>query len=220
MPSLEDISVYTDLLPILVILLLAFRIKVLPIWVILLYCSYSFVNNQLLILRQEEIATNDVRLYLQFFTLFEYLAFATVLYLILKNKLAKNILILISFGFTIFCVYGIWNKEQFKSLDSLQISIESIIIVVFCLYFLAEQIIYPEIEFIYNSYKFWLAAALLIYLSGAFFVFTFAEDIKVRDERDNFWKLIYVCNIIRDLLFIIAIWKAVKATNTIKKIAF
>ncbi len=216
MPKLEDISVYFDLLPVLVILLFFRRIKIVPIWVIFLFCIYSFINNQVIIYRDDRALSISDNL--QYFTLFEYLTFATVIYFLLRNKLAKLLLIGFSLGFVIFCIVKI-SAGKMKHFDSIQTSYESIIIISYCLFFLAEQIFNPQIEFIYNSYKFWLIVGMLIYLAGAFFVFAFATQLGEKEERDNFWKIMFVCNIIKNLLFSIAVWLSSKPIKENKKLA-
>ena len=100
----------------------------------------------------------------------------------------------------------------------MQSSIECIIIIGYCLFFLGEQIFDPQVEFIYSSYKFWLAVAQLIYLAGTFFVFAYAEDLG-NEERNDLWKILFICNILKDLLFAIAIWLSLKPVKENPKMA-
>lgn len=202
MLKLEDLFVYIDLLPILVVSFYFRKVKELPIWVIFLYSAYSFINNQV-ILNLVKHKTSVVTL-LSFFTLFEYLLFATILFLILKNSKFKKAIILISPSFAAICVYFIfWGG--LKSFDSIQTAIECILIITFCLVYFYEQLVSPEVEFIYNSYKFWIIIALLLYLAGTFFIFVFAADMPQK-ERDSYWPILYVCGIVRNILFAIAVY--------------
>lgn len=202
MLGLDNLFVYFDLLPILVILIFAKKIKEWPIWVIFIYCTYSFINN-LVILYYVSHNIKVAKL-LYFFTLFEYLLFSIILFQILKNRFIRKIILFSSPIFAILCTYLIvWGK--IRSFDSIQTAIECILIITFCLAYFYEQLIRPEIEFIYNSYKFWIIIALILYLAGSFFVFVFAADIS-QQERDKYWNILYVCGIVRNILFAIAVY--------------
>jgi hypothetical protein len=202
MLKLEDFFVYIDLLPILVVLFFFKKIKEMPIWVIFLYCAYSFANNKIILnFLNHKISVVNL---LSFFTLFEYLLFAAILFLILKSPKFKKAILLISPSFAAICVYFIfWGS--LKSFDSVQTAIECILIITFCLVYFYEQLVSPEVEFIYNSYKFWIIIALLLYLAGTFFIFVFAADMPLK-ERDSYWPILYVCGIVRNILFAIAVY--------------
>jgi hypothetical protein len=195
---------YFDLLPILVVLFFYKKIKSQPIWVLFVYSIYSFGNNLLILYFTTYRPTYDFNKFVFFFTLFEYLFFAATLYFILKSQVVKKTLLFISPLFAIFCVYFIfWGA--IKRFDSLQTSIECIIIIVICLYYFYEQLMSPEVELIYTSYKFWIIIGLLLYLAGSFFIFVFAADMP-KKESDNYWPILFVCGIIRNILFAIAVY--------------
>jgi hypothetical protein len=206
MPKLEDLFVYIDLLPVLVTLLFLKKIKEWPIWVIFLYCLYSLVNN-LFILYYSNHGVKFTKL-LYFFTLFEYLLFATILFIILKGNLVKKLILIISPIFALVCIYFTFFVNL-KRFDSIQTSIECILIILLCLYYFYEQLTRPDVEFIYNSYKFWIVIALLLYLAGSFFLFVFAADLPI-EERERYWPILYVCGIIRNLLFTFAIYMSTR----------
>lgn len=202
MLKLENFFIYFDLLPILVILLFVKKIKEWSIWAILVYCIYSFTNN-LIILYKVSHSVKYLKL-LYFFTLFEYLLFATILFLILRNKLVKKFMLVISPAFVLFCFYFIF-LSNLKKFDSLQTSVECIILIVLCIYYFFEQLGNPEVEFIYNSYKFWVVVGILLYLAGSFFVFAFATTFS-NTQGNNYWSIIYVSGILRNILFAIAVY--------------
>jgi hypothetical protein len=202
MTELSKLSVYSSLLPILISLFFYKKIKEISIWVVVLYCLYSFVNDEIIDHKLKH--DQNVSIYLYYFTLFEYLAFGGILYTFIKKSAIKKVLIFATIIFSFFCLYMI-NFGKLKVFDSLQTSIECIIIILFCLYFLFEQLANPQEEFIYTSYKFWITITLLIYLSGAFFLFTYAADLPY-EERQDYWSILFICNIIKNILFSMAIY--------------
>jgi hypothetical protein len=209
MPKLEDLFVYIDLLPVLVILLFIKKIKERPIWVIFVYCIYSFINNTLILNREIEKTSFTKLVY--FFTLFEYLLFAFIIYLIIKNILAKKIIFYASLVFALICAYFIfWGN--LKGLDSNQTSVECILIIIYCLYYFYEQLTSPDVEFIHTSYKFWVVIALLLYLSGSFFLFVYANDMPDQ-EAARYWPILYISGIIRNLLFAFAIYLSTRKSE-------
>jgi len=202
MLKLEDLFFYSDLLPILVILFFIKKIREWPIWLIAIYCTYSFTNNMVILYYNNHHIKFDNLL--RYFTLFEYLLFSTILYLLIKNKLVKKIMLVISPIFVLFCIYYIyWGKAD--PFDSLQTSIECFIIIILCLYYFFEQLTNPEFEFIYSSYKFWIILGLLLYLAGSFFLFVFASQISDK-AGDKYWPILYVCGIIRNILLTISVY--------------
>lgn len=141
---------------------------------------------------------------LYFFTLFEYLLFVAILFKLLRSKLIKKAILLISPTFVLFCIYFIFGYK-IKKFDSLQTSVECILIILLCLYYFYEQLTNPEFEFIYNNYKFWVVLGLLLYLAGSFFIFVFASQLS-EAESDMYWPILYVCGIVRNILFAIAVY--------------
>ncbi len=202
MPELSDFSVYSALLPVLVVFIFLKKIKKRPVWVICIYSIYSFINDQLIIYRIAHDLPTKILLY--YFTLIEYLLFAIIVFQLLRSRIAKKALIIISVIFSVFCAYWI-SLGNFTRFDSLQTSIECILIMVFCLIYLYEQLTKPQIEFIYNNYQFWVIISLLIYLAGSFFLFAYAADLP-KAESDHYWPILYVCSIIKNILFAVAIY--------------
>ena len=202
MQYLEKISYFIDLLPVLVFLLFIKKIKEKSIWVIAIYSLYSFINNYTILEKVKVNANVDLLLY--FVTLFEFLLFATILIFILDNRIIKKLILfiaLIACSIYIYCIIA----KKLVGFDSIPISVECTIIILFCLYYFYEQLTSPEVEFIYTSYKFWIILGLLLYLAGSFFVFVFAADLSI-SERDNYWPIIYGCGIVRNILFAIAVY--------------
>jgi hypothetical protein len=203
---LQSISIYSALLPILVFLLCLKRVTEKPIWVIFFYSLYTALNDLTLLYKPDIVENQNYLLY--YFTLFEYLAFATLLYFFLYKKIVRLIIIATSLVFIGICIYMIHFKHV-KDFDSIQTSLECILIILFCLYFFYEKLITPKFELIYGNYRFWVVLTLLIYLSGAFFLFAFASDLPFA-EKQKYWPILYVCNILKNILFSVAIYVSTK----------
>jgi hypothetical protein len=209
MPKLEDLFVYSDLLPILVTLLLIRKVRERPIWVIFLYNLYSLINNKIVLYYDQK--HTEIYNLLYTFTLIEYILFALILFLLIKNKIIKKAILLLSAIFSVFCTYYIVSGNLI-AFDSIQTSVECILVIIYCLYFFYEQLINPEVEFIYRSYKFWIVIALLLYLAGSFFLFVYAAKMKF-EEKVEYWPILYVSGIIRNLLFAFAIYLSTRKTE-------
>lgn len=200
MPLSVLLSQYSALIPIVVFLIFLKKIKNWQLWVIFFYCAYSFTNDNLIISRFNKGLEISNLLYT--FTIVEYLIFATYLWSILKNKSFKLILIAASALFTIYCLaYLIQNT--FIKFDSIQTSIEAIVIITFCIIYLFEEMNQPQVTFIYSSYHFWIVIGILIYLAGTFFFFVYASNLS-NAELDSFSIINHISNILKNILFSIA----------------
>ncbi len=197
MTLVDSILYFSGILPILVFLIFIFKMKKDEVWVIFFYCVYSFSNDSLIIYRSSHSLKFSVFLYV--FTLLEYLFFSFVLYFFIRNTLFKKIIILISIAFTIFCLYNILFT-RFSKFDSYQASIESILIIIYCIFFLFEEMNNPQIPIIYSSFKFWFIIGTLMYLSATFFLYTYATYLP-DNLRQQYWILNTFGNILKNLFF-------------------
>lgn len=144
-----------------------------------------------------------IRLFYGITTLYEYSLFA---FFILCNIVSKKFKRLILIGSILFISFLIlyYTSASFKRLDSLPIGIESILILIYSSYFFYEQINNPNILFIYNDYKFWVVTGIMIYISGSFFIYIFANQIPEK-ELDLYWSFTYIFLGIMNILFSIGI---------------
>lgn len=212
MPQLYQISWFSSLLPILAFLLILFKKKEMPIWVIFLYSFYSFINDSVLIYR----ATHGIKfsIFLYVFTIIEYLLFSYVLLQLIQSTLVRKLIIILSIVFFIFCLFNIIDRPV-KKFDSIQASIESILILSYCVIYFYEQINQPKVIFLYSTYTFWVVVAMLIYLAGTFFLYVFAANLP-DGIRNEYWIINHICNILKNLLFAIAILIHSKADKKVQ----
>ena len=206
MPSLDYISAFSNLLPILIFLPFFSKRKELPVWVIFFYCIYSFINDFIILYRDNNGLSFSIFLYV--FTIIEYILFSFLLYFLIKNKTVKKAILLLSLCFIAFCLYNIFDKAV-EAFDSVHASVESILLIAYCIIYLYEQLNQPQTTVIYSTYTFWILIGLLIYLSGTFFLYTFAMDLPP-DLRETYWVINLICNILKNVLFTISIFIHVK----------
>jgi hypothetical protein len=201
MPQLDHISWFSSLLPILAFIPLLFKKNEMPIWVIFLYSVYSFTNDAIIIYRSDHEMKFSIFLYT--FTVIEYLLFSYILLNLIQSKLIRKIIVACSVLFVVFCLFNMIDKPVSK-FDSLQASIESILVLIYCVIYFFEQINQPKVIFLYSTYTFWIVVAILIYLAGTFFLYVFAANIPDA-MRYEYWPINLICNILKNILFAVAI---------------
>lgn len=91
--------------------------------------------------------------------------------LLKKQSSAQKIIATLGFIFI-----AIWTLRAllFKSFfvyDYFTQTIEFIVLLILCLMYFFQKVKITDTTFIYNTYEFWLVAALLIYCAGTFFSF-------------------------------------------------
>ena len=143
------------------------------------------------------------------YTPFEYLVF-TYMFFATTSKRKKIILAILSACFILFLVWlVIFNPIELNSpfiLDSIPIGIETILIFIYIFSFLYEQSKKDTSESIYNSSLFWISIGLLFYLGGSFFFNILVTQMSI-DEFDNYWHYTYIAEILKNVLFVVALLK-------------
>ena len=144
-----------------------------------------------------------IRLY-QSFTFFEYISFACFLYLSIKNRTFKKYIFFSAVVFSLFIIIY-YLIVKFKRIDSVPIGIESILIIIFCFYFLYEETNDTTTLFIYNKASFWITLGIVLYLAGSFFIYIFASNISTK-ELSKYWFVTNILSIVKNIFFTIAIY--------------
>lgn len=170
------------------------------LWVILFYVIVSFLTD----FSFEFFRPPDSLAFFIFslFTVLEYSFFAAFIYTNFKKKIFKQVLLGISFLFYTFCAISYFSEKGYY-FDSLPASIESILVIIFCVFYFYEQINNPDVSFIYSSKKFWIVTAFLIYLSGTLFLFIYTSNLS-KKEQDFYWPINLVFNTLKNLLITLA----------------
>jgi len=181
--------------------------------VLFVYFLIAFTADYLLKThKSRDYPTLTITVY-SFFTILEYTLFSLFIYYVLKNKHFKRIIVFTSVLFLAFSLYYFFtNIGAPKTFDSPSASIETILVIIFCIFFLFDQINNPEIVMIYESHRFWIVAGFLIYTAGELFFFIYAADF-TKEEKIYYWNINVFVTIIKDIFFFIAVLMKKKNLN-------
>lgn len=147
----------------------------------------------------------DLRKYLKTsYTFFEYAVFAAIFYINIKQKKIKLFIVLISIIFLAFQFFYVLTVNV-KRLDSVPIGIETILLLFYTLYFFYESFKDFNKSHLYKHYAFWIGIGILIYLGGSFFFFILIDQL-TKDEINAFGNITYVTEIVKNILFITALY--------------
>ncbi|MDQ6609800.1 MAG: hypothetical protein M3Y85_08270 [Bacteroidota bacterium] len=102
------------------------------------------------------------------------------------------------FSFTLYVRLGGYT-------DSIQIGIETIIILSASFFYLYEQMNNTTTLFIYTKPAFWILLGIVLYLSGSFFVYIFANYLTPKELRE-YWIITNFFSILKNVFFCIAIY--------------
>lgn len=173
--------------------------------VLFFYTFCSFFNDQLIIYFSDHGKDVAVFYALSIFTVVEFLLFSFFLYLIIKKKIFK-VLILASLPvFLSISIFSFYIANPLNGFDSIATTVEIIFVLAFCVFFLFQELNNPNTLFIYQNSNFWFVFGILMYLAGNFFLFLQASGVSAED-RDAFWSINFICNIIKNLLFALAFY--------------
>ena len=163
------------------------------------YCILFFLLNIYFL----ELQALNKSLYYFIYTLLEYLTFAGLIFINLKNRKTRLFGLYISISFVVF-LYLFNFVVKFRKFDSISIAGETLVLLIFAICFFYEQFKNPSLAYIYNHYCFWLTIGILIYLCGSLFIYVFADQ-GASAEIIKFWFFTYIVEIIKNLLFTVAI---------------
>lgn len=181
-------------------------------WTIISYCLYSFIIN--ILLDKHALPLKLSLFTYSSFTAFEYCFFTYFMYSKINNGGFKRLILVLSSAFIIFSsIY--YFLERGETIDSIPIGIETIFVLLYCFYYLYEQMKNTDTLFIYNTSTFWVVVGLMIYLSGSFFIYIFANQSK---EALHYWYFTNIFSILKDILFVLAIVINARTKEIEKKI--
>ena len=149
------------------------------------------------------------------FTCFEYLIFTSIFFMA-SGKKKKALFIGLSLGFILFLFFLMNNPVKLKPpivLDTIPVSVETMLIFIYIFFFLHDYSKADSPESIFNNHLFWISVGLLLYLGGTFFFNILANQMS-RAEFDRYWHYTYIAEILKNLLFVVAL---LKVSNIKKK---
>jgi hypothetical protein len=138
------------------------------------------------------------------YTFFEYSVFASIFWFNIHEKKVKRLIAALSVGFFLFCFIYLLTSHTKRRLDSIPIGIETILILLFIIYFLYEFSKRLTDLYIYNHYGFWISVGILIYLGGSFF-FNILVNHMDRKQLELFYNLALGTEILKNILFSLGI---------------
>ena len=148
--------------------------------------------------------SNNLKKYFYtFYTFFEYSIFAFVFWINIQNPKIKRLIIILSSLFLIYLIVYVSTTEIVR-LDSVPIGIETILVFVYIITFLYESSRTIKDNYIYNHYCFWISVGILIYLGGSFFFYILIDHLDT-EQVASFGNLTYIAEIIKNILFSVAI---------------
>ena len=198
---LKIISVFSGLLPIVLFLVFLKRNKERKLWVIFLYTVLSVFTDAAFSAIPEKSQKAEFYLF-SLFTIIEYSIFTIFIFLQIRSKAIKWFIACSSFLFYGFAIYNVING-QINNFDSLPASVESVLVILFCILLFFEEMRNTEVSFIYSSKVFWVATAVLIYLAATLFLFISTAYFTM-EERDSYWSINFISNILKNVLLSIA----------------
>jgi hypothetical protein len=133
------------------------------------------------------------------FTIIEYSLFALFLFLSFSKKIFKIILVVASLAFYLIATSNFLIKAN-GDFDSLSASAEAVLIIVYSLFYLYEQVNDPSVLLVYNTKKFWIVLAFLIYFSSTLFLFIYAGGM-THQEHKNYWAINIFFDQLKNVLF-------------------
>ncbi len=152
------------------------------------------------------------------FTFAESLFFAGFFYAIIKKQTLKKQVVAITAVFSVLLIvyyyYTYFFLQSRPVLDSIPIGIETILIFVFAFLYFFEQMNDTTDLFIYSKPSFWAVLGILLYLSGSFFIYIFANQIDFK-ELGKYWIITNIASILKNIFFAIAVY--IQANQSLKK---
>ncbi len=139
----------------------------------ILYCLFDVVFGYFLY----SIHFENTFFIFAFFTVAEFTFFCLFLYYVLTSRKAKKIILPIWVIFLILAFVDFFFINKMNSFDSLTVGVESILIILMCIFYLAVQIKGSNNLFVYSTSNFWVIISFLIYISGTFFLYVMAENM-------------------------------------------
>lgn len=194
------ISVFSGILPMIFYVCFFNRNKHGGFWVIFLYCLICFLSDNIFHYLEHKL---NIFYFYSAFTILELSLISLFVYLSLKNKKFRLIVLIGGLCFLPIATINILNGGSGTFFDSLSASAESILIIIYSILFLYEQLNDQTVIYVYYLKKFWVVLAILLYFSSTLFLFIYAATLTKQDFT-YYWPINNVFNILKNILFSVA----------------
>lgn len=153
----------------------------------------------LLLLFYSSVPTRLSKYYQSIYTFLEYFFFAYFFYFNINSRKFRRFIIFASSCFLVFQILYLATVKV-RRLDSIPIGIETILLLIYIIYFFLEFAKKDATNYIYNHYCFWLAIGVLIYLGGSFFFYMLIDHLN-KEEVITFGNLTFLAEFVKNVLF-------------------
>lgn len=146
------------------------------------------------------------------FTLVEFLFVSTIIILLIEYKPVKYTIQTLTIGVSFYLVYSIFISDL-SVMDSKNRILESLILIVYCLTFIAMALTKLQIPYLELNSYFILVSGFLMYFLGTVFVFWLGDHL----DEENFmpaWTIHSLLNIFLNLTYFVVIWKSKRISST------
>ncbi len=174
-------------------------------YVLITYLTFFFIFNFFF---DESKSILGRKNYYFFYTILEYYSFATLFFFSIPEKRFKYIYSISSVSFTIFLVL-VYSFFKIERLDSIPIGIESIVLMIFIIYFFYFQLKNVTNKSIYEFSSFWIVLGVMIYIGFTFFFNILANYVSPQFFF-KYYYYTYLGDIFKNILFSIAIFFSTK----------
>ena len=196
---LPNIALFSEVLPIIFYLIFLKRNRGQGLWVIFLYCILSFLIEPF----YHMLGTSIPQYYVySSFTIIEFTLFSLFFYSSLTEKKFKYIPLICAVVFYVVAIVNFKNKSE-NPFDSLPASVEAILVISYCILLLYEQMKDPSVGLVYNSKKFWVIIAFLIYFAATLFLFIYTGALS-EEQRSSYWPINNFFEILKNILFCVS----------------
>ncbi|MBK7883713.1 MAG: hypothetical protein IPJ81_07855 [Chitinophagaceae bacterium] len=215
---LMDISRFATLLPIFFILQKKRNLEIAPIKILCILLFVSVLSDfTFYVLKEKYQIENSGNIVNNIYTLLEFFLLNYMYFLLFKNKKITNILSAI---FILFFIIDTLFIEPFDKFQSWPSALEAMIFIIYSIKYYFQLLDNLPRFSIFRFYPFWLNTAVFYYFGACFLIFfctNYIVKTQSQDFREIFWGFHNINNIIKNILFAIAIYWAGKDVDMIKK---
>ncbi len=211
-------GILSHLLPLVFFLLFKIHSREKSLRVIFYYILYCILNESVGYYLHLIHIENAYFLY-AIFTVAEFSFFCLFYHCIIPSGVVKKLLVPLCFLFFVFSAIDFFLVNKMNDFDSIAIGVESIIIILLCIYYLIVQIKESNNLLIYSTFNFWIIITFFIYLSGTFFLYIMTETmIYNKAFRIQYLVINSFFNILKNVLLSIAmVMKSSQVAPELKK---
>lgn len=139
------------------------------------------------------------------FTIVEHILVASFFYQIIGNVRARKLILSFSMLFLLYSIFDFISSGT-KTFDSIPVAISSLILIIYAIYYLFEEIQTPNSFFLYSTPTFWAVVGIIFSFSGTFFVFIFSQkNYSNPDFKSTYSLIVSSFSIIRNIFLIVAL---------------